>query len=568
MSGFRASLTPLLLSAAILTVSRPAAEAAPPAPPRATASVELSVTNLDVVVTDAKGNPVRGLVAADFEVLHGGRAVELTNFSEIRLVGETAPEASASSAEEPSASPAKPPRRRVVLFFDRLYLPEPGIRKALFDSVRSLVGETLDEGDDVMIVTWERSIRTVLPFTDDLGALRRALGRVEERSTRPGREETDYALLDQGQAWFESLKEDPRFEGVGGDSELTAEMTARQAYFEMQAKTAALQGLAATLGGAEGRKALVLVSHRFSRYPGLEFLIRSATDIDQIRASKHRLQDARRLLDDVSNAANANGVTLYGLFPDAFEGMGMVSAGQRSGPPQGITKDALLQNEIEALDVVTSATGGVVLAGGGNVGRLMERVSGDLQSWYSLGYPSQAGTGRAATVSVRVKGRDLTVRTRRAVVQKSVEEQMSGRVLAHLFQPDEQARIPITASLVGSQPEKGKYVLRIEVRIPIGSLALLPTAKGVGGVFSVFVAAVAPEGDFSSVNRLNQPFQIPETDLEKAKAGHYTYELDVVTKSPSARVAIGIWDERSNEAGFALVTPSSRRAADPTEPRG
>jgi hypothetical protein len=198
----------------------------------------------------------------------------------------------------------------------------------------------------------------------------------------------------------------------------------------------------------------------------------------------------------------------------------------------------------------------------------MERVSGDLQSWYSLGYPSQSGTGRAATVSVRVKGRDLTVRTRRAVVQKSVEEQMSGRVLAHLFQPDEQARIPITASLVGSQPEKGKYVLRIEVRIPIGSLALLPTAKGVGGVFSVFVAAVAPEGDFSSVNRLNQPFQIPETDLEKAKAGHYTYELDVVTKSPSARVAIGIWDERSNEAGFALVTPSSRRAADPTEPRG
>ncbi len=66
----------------------------------------------------------------------------------------------------------------------------------------------------------------------------------------------------------------------------------------------------------------------------------------------------------------------------------------------------------------------------------------------------------------------------------------------------------------------------------------------------------------------NQPFEIPETELEKAKAGHYTYELDVVTKSPSARVAIGIWDERSNEAGFALVTPSSRRAADPTEPRG
>ncbi len=568
MSGFRASLTPLLLSAAILNVSRPAAEAAPPAPPRATAAVELSVTNLDVVVTDAKGNPVRGLVAADFEVLHGGRAVELTNFSEIRMDGTGSAEAAAPAAEEPSASPAKPPRRRVVLFFDRLYLPEPGIRKTLFDSVRSLVGETLDEGDDVMIVTWERSIRTVLPFTDDLGALTRALGRIEERCARPGREASDYALLDQGEAWFESLAADPRIGAVGGDSGLTAEVIARQAYFEMQAKTAALQGLAATLGGADGRKVLVLVSHRFSRYPGLEFLIRGATDVNQVLGSKHGLQDARRLLDDVSNAANANGVTLYGLFPDAFEGMDVVSAARSGGSPQGMARDTLLQNEIEALDIVASATGGVVLAGGGNVGRLMDRVSRDLQSWYSLGYPSQAGSRRAAAVSVRVKGRDLTVRTRRTVLEKSVEEQMSDRVLAHLFRPDERARIPIAASLVGSKPEKGKYVLRLEVRIPIGSLALLPTAKGVGGAFSVFVAAVAPEGDFSSVNRLNQPFEIPETDLEKAKAGHYTYELDVVTKSPSARVAIGIWDERSNEAGFALVTPSSRGAAEATEPRG
>ena len=556
MDGFRATLTPLLLSAAVLNVGLPAAKAAPPAPPRTTASVELSLTNLDVVVTDAKGNPVHGLVAADFEVLHEGRPVEVTNFSEFRLDGGTAPEAAPPTATEPSAAPAKPPRRRVVFFFDRLYLPEPGIRKSLFDSVRSLVAETLDDGDDVMIVTWERSIRTVLPFTDDPGALRRALGRIEESCARPGREVSDYALLDQGEAWFESLAADPRIGAVGGDSGLTAEVIARQAYFEMQAKTAALKGLAATLGGADGRKVLVLVSHRFSRYPGLEFLIRGATDVNQVLGGKHRLQDARRLLDDVSKAANANGVTLYGLFPDAFEGMDLVSAARSGGSPQGIVKDTLLQNEIEALDIVASATGGVVLAGGGNVGRLVERVSRDLQSWYSLGYPTQSGTGRAVRVKVRVKGRDLTVRTRRAIVEKSVEEQMSDRVLAHLFQPDERSRIPISATLVGTTPGKEKNVLRLEIRIPIGSLALLPTAKGFAGVFSVFVASVAPEGDFSTVTRLNQPFEIPETDLEKAKAGHYTYELDVVTKGPEARIAIGVWDEKSNEAGFTLVAPS------------
>ena len=48
----------------------------------------------------------------------------------------------------------------------------------------------------------------------------------------------------------------------------------------MKAKTAALKGLAATLGGMDGRKILVFVSHRFSRYAGLEFFLRDRDDVD------------------------------------------------------------------------------------------------------------------------------------------------------------------------------------------------------------------------------------------------------------------------------------------------
>ncbi len=598
MNGHRASLRGLLLCVVAVHGSPASAQAVSPTPPRTTASVELSLTNLDVVVTDAKGNPVHGLVASDFEVLHDGRPIEVTHFSEIRMEAAAAQEPSASAptagataaGAAAAAARATRPLRRVVIFFDRLYLPDPAVRRALFDSLRTLVADTLDEGDDVMIVTWERSIRTVVPFTDDLDALEPSLGRIERRTARKSPEAAESALLEWETSWFQSQEADPRVgTTAGGGSETTMDILARQAYFEMKGKTAALKGLVATLGGVEGRKALVLVSNRFSRYPGLEFLIESRSDAGALEDAKRRAQDARNLLEEVTQAANANGVTLYGLFPDAFEGTALPSAadsattspawqhpnfdfsnvgGGRSapaaaaqalpaanGPTLGVRRDALLQNEVEALDAVASATGGVALVGSGNVGRLVERVSSDLQSWYSLGYPSRPGTRRTASVSVRVKGRDLTVRTRRAIVEKSVEEQMSDRVLAHLFQPDERARIPISASIAGSTPGKGKHVLRLEVRIPIESLALLPTAKGVQGVFSVFVASVAPEGDFSTVTRLNQPFEIPAKDLETAQAGHYTYELDVVTTGPGARVAIGIWDEKSNEAGFAVVTP-------------
>ena len=77
-----------------------------------------------------------------------------------------------------------------------------------------------------------------------------------------------------------------------------------------------------------------------------------------------------------------------------------------------------------------------------------------------------------------------------------------------------------------------------------------------GGTFSVFVASVAPEGDFSEVTRKSQPFEVPGQDVETAKAGHYTYELEIESAGPEARVCVGVWDEKGNEAGFAVVKPS------------
>jgi len=70
----------LLLLAAALAVS--ASGQQPADLPRVTGSVETTVVNLDVVVTDKKGNPVLGLKADDFEIRHDKKPVTITNFSE------------------------------------------------------------------------------------------------------------------------------------------------------------------------------------------------------------------------------------------------------------------------------------------------------------------------------------------------------------------------------------------------------------------------------------------------------------------------------------------------------
>ena len=65
-------------------------------------SIEVRVTNLDVVVTDRSGNPVTGLTKDDFVVVEDGKEQPITNFYEIRAAAamEEAAPAAASSVPE------------------------------------------------------------------------------------------------------------------------------------------------------------------------------------------------------------------------------------------------------------------------------------------------------------------------------------------------------------------------------------------------------------------------------------------------------------------------------------
>ncbi len=557
----RLILVPILLAG--LSAAQPAPEA-----PRVTASAELTLFNLDVVVTNDSGDAVHGLKAEDFEVRHDGKPVRVTNFHEVRGTAFPAvsvvpvPPGEAPGEAAPPAPSAEPrPRRRIVLFIDRLQIPDPERRRELFDSLRRLFSESLEGNDEGMIVVWERSTQTVLPFTSHPDELEAILDRIESGSGRMASEAADIDALRQEDAWFQSLAADPRIGTDSGGFQPTAELYAQQAYFEMKAKTAALKGLAATLGGMDGRKILVFVSHRFSRYAGLEFFLRDRADPTALQDPRTQKLDTKKMLEEVTKTANANGVTVYTVFPAGMDtpmpsaADSALSAPDVNSQPLGGREQLALSNELEALDFVSSKTGGVTAAGSGSVPKFVDRVSADLDSWYSLGYPAPPGGGNAAGVTVRVKGRKLNVRVRGSLLEKTAADQMRDRVLAHLFQPDARAKIPIRVVATLASNTK-PFRMKLEVKIPIASLVLLPSAKGAAGSFSVFVASVGPKGDFSEVTRRSQPFDIPEADLETAKTGYYTYEVEITSSGPDARICVGVWDEKGNEAGFAVVKPS------------
>src|SRR6185295_13063464 len=76
-------------------------------------AVEVSVVNLDVFVTDKKGQPLNGLKREDFEVYEDGKPVEISNF-----YAESRTEAPVAAEGKAPADRPQDQRLRLVVFAD------------------------------------------------------------------------------------------------------------------------------------------------------------------------------------------------------------------------------------------------------------------------------------------------------------------------------------------------------------------------------------------------------------------------------------------------------------------
>src|SRR5438067_8397127 len=85
-------------------------------------TLEVRITNVDVVVTGRDGKPVRGLRRDDFAVLESGTAQTITNFAEYGGT-KVAAEAVATPAS-PAAAPDSnaPPQLKFLFFIDDMSL--------------------------------------------------------------------------------------------------------------------------------------------------------------------------------------------------------------------------------------------------------------------------------------------------------------------------------------------------------------------------------------------------------------------------------------------------------------
>ena len=228
---------------------------------------EVHVLEVEAVVLDRAGKPVRGLTRADFDIRIDGEPADITNFYAVDR-GEIVDDRPDSGA---GADAVHRMPTRLVVVFDDIHLRQAARKRAL-NALKSYVQSSMDERTTVMIIRWNGSMKTRVESSGDPHALLRAIGQMERETSLMRHADSDRRQVLR-QIDDVILHPVPFYQDVQASNALRnavrfVEERTREAADTMNA----LSSLITLLSGLDGRKNLLYVSEALPQQPGVEVL--------------------------------------------------------------------------------------------------------------------------------------------------------------------------------------------------------------------------------------------------------------------------------------------------------
>lgn len=337
-----------------------------------------TVVQFDAFVTDAEGNPVQGLTAADFELVEAGRTRDIVSLVEARLPIPRARDLPNEREIEPDvATNARPPGRTFVFAFDEIG-PDRALR--MRHVLRDFMAGRFGPDDQGAVALLGRGLAdSGQDFTSNRRLLLQAIDKVSG------------GFPNVGSSISPTLTEMRAVELSDACPKSSP---------DVRQLAASLRKLSEFLATLPGRKVLILVAEGLT---GLDFnLLRS------YRGGVLSMQgtDAHAALA----ALTRGNVTVYPLDPC---GLG------------GFNVNAKEQMEAHAdLKALADVTGGFAITNTNNYPDAFDRLVRDNSTFYTIGFESgyEKADGRFVRVNVRVKRPGVQVRAREGYLAPIGEE--------------------------------------------------------------------------------------------------------------------------------------------------
>ena len=531
-------------------------------------SVDVEVIEVDVVVTDRKGRPVRGLGRDDFELYADGERVEISNFAEFESILGAQPAGGPRSGSSGAPPTGAASNLTVVLYFDDANLHGPHRTRAL-RRLAEAVAPWRDWGARYMLATFRDRLEVVKPPTQDLDRVLEAAS-LRRRGTTRGL--TQHVA--RRRAILEIVETDPACEG---SYMAIARHHAAEEANRVATAVAGLADLVSVLGGVPGKKAVIYVSDSLPRQPGeavWSFLAHQHCASDR-RATSRLISeltgsDESRRFDLLARHANANRVTFYAV--DAA-GVRAGLAGDAS-LPLGMSSSLFENDSVHRLSAqsgmhaIAAETGGKLLANSNDLVELLLEASEQLEASYSLGFmPAERRPGKMRKVRVELAphaaaGRRL--QHRGSYRDKRLSERLADRLLATAYLGDLDNPLSIK---VGFDPPKKtgrkRFKLGVNVVVPEEAVLLLPGPGRKRGELRLWLLALDREKGVRTAAR-EKVVRVGRGGVT-AKGGVYWFNVSMKLARSEYDVAVGVRDETSGE--MSLVRLPVEVAKPPTMAR-
>ncbi|NJL28920.1 MAG: VWA domain-containing protein [Thermoanaerobaculia bacterium] len=496
-----------------------------------------------------KGNRISGLKPSDFELTEDGKPVTITNFYAVEdghrpgaAQAPTATQLPIPSAPTPVAGELEVPEEQqlhLIVYVDNFNL-HPFTRNRTLGAVRTFLRSRLGRGDRVMLVTYDRSLHLRHPFTSDPELIASALYELEDITANAVHADSDRRSI------LEQIYEANDLASVEGRVSQYAESIFNDLSFSITA----LRDYVDMLAGLPGRKAILYVSDGLSMRAGedvfyaLEDRFRNSSVLMTIQRF-----DASRDFQQLTTLANANRVTFYTIDAAGLRTYTYMDVSNQT-PLGGARIDQIYFTNLQSpLLMLAEETGGMAIVNTNNVAPQLDRIADDFRSYYSLGYsPAQTGTGRYRRLDVKLKDAKRNgwkVRHREGFRDKPVNARVSDTTLAALNFGYQSNPLGVRIEVAGMEPseERDRSLVTLVLHIPIGKLSFLPQADQHRGRVRLFIAAKDTEGGVAPVQEVAVPIDIPAAELERAQSQFYQYRMQLLMRTGSQVVAIGVRDD-------------------------
>ena len=531
-------------------------------------SVEVQVVEVDVVVTDRKGRPAKGLTPGDFELYVDGRPVEIRNFYESAIYiegqnrrrGKERPTLRA----QPSSGTGDEGPLTVVFYFEEPNIFPPH-RSRLVRRLEAAVEPWRSLGARFLLARFNHRLEILVPPTSDLDAILEGAATMPKGSPRAIQNGTGARrlairqLIRTHEACAMAPFCDPCEDNWGELLSLASR------YADSQATNAAiaadgLADLVSTLAGVPGKKAVVYITDGLPQRPGisvLDFLGNGlCADLRRTAPSETMAEmvqyDESGRLSRISAHANANRVTFYGL--DAA-GLRSANADISLEIPglapdfQNVTLQAT--NAQSGLRLLAHDTGGKALINANDLSILLDDMTGQLAASYSLGFiPAERKLGEVRQIDVLLapgadKGRRIEYR--RTYRDKSLDERLAERLLSVAYLGNPENPLEAVVDLGGTRLLEEKiHELTVSVGVPAESVVTLPGRDGAapkaGTRLRLWMVAVEDEKGARTTVR-QKTIAVGGAQGVAAVDGAYRVEVAMNLPEGDYQVAVGVRDE-------------------------